>query len=107
MKVTGTSLAIISALMFSYLLFLNALTILFLLKILTGIHVPILVLMIVISVTCCVFFLRRGKYNQIRAMFDNEKKVRKKRKTLCVLYMVFSFVVNIIMLYVLGTLGLI
>lgn len=40
-------------------------------------------------------------------MFDNEKKVRKKRKTLCVLYMVFSFVVNIIMLYVLGTLGLI
>lgn len=103
MKEDDRTTAIMSALLFSYLLFLNCFAVLLLLKAFLKVQIPLLLLMILFPTLSCVFFLRKKKYLQIKALFENEgKKENNKRKAFCVIYMVFSFVVVMVTLYVIG-----
>lgn len=90
-----------SALMFSYLLYLNVFAVLLLLKAVLKVQIPLLWLMFLFPILSCVLFLNKKRYLQIKALFDNEEKVIKnKRKVFCVLYMVFSFVLVMVLIYV-------
>ena len=101
MKENDNAIAFMSALMFSYLLIMNCFTLLILLKMITNIHVPLFWVIFSLPVLSCLFFLKKKKYHQIYTMFDvEERKVKNKRKTFCVLYIVLSFVVNIFLIYV-------
>ena len=56
--------------------------------------------MILFPILSSVFFIKDKKYLQIKAMFDNEDKIVKiKRKTVCIIYMVLSFVVVMVIAY--------
>ena len=101
MRRNDSSIAFMSALMLSYLLFLNLFAILLLLKSVIQIQKPLFCLLIIaFPILSSVYFLKNKKYLQIKAMFDNEeKKVRTKRKTVCILYMVFSFVIVMVIPY--------
>lgn len=101
MKENDKNTAIMSALMFSYLLYLNVFAVLLLLKAVLKVQIPLLWLMFLFPILSCVLFLNKKRYLQIKALFDNEEKVIKnKRKVFCVLYMVFSFVLVMVLIYV-------
>ncbi len=72
-------------------------TILLLLKAMLKIQFPWLwILIIVFPLLSCAYFLKEKKYLHINALFDREeKKVKKRRKTICVIYMIFSFAIII------------
>jgi hypothetical protein len=101
MRGNDGAIAFMSALMLSYLLFLNLFAILLLLKSVMHIQKPLFcLLLIVFPISSSVYFLKGKKYLQIKAMFDNEeKKVRTKRKTACIIYMIFSFVIVMVIPY--------
>ena len=106
MKENDKAIAFMSALMFSYLLIMNCFTLLLLLKMITNIHVPLFWVILSLPILSSLYFLKKKKYHQIKTMFNfEERKVKNKRKTLCVLYIVLSFVVNIILLYVTEIIG--
>lgn len=106
MKENDKTIAFMSALMFSYLLIMNCFTLLLLLKMITNIHVPLFWVILSLPILSSLYFLKKKKYHQIKTMFNfEERKVKNKRKTLCVLYIVLSFVVNIILLYVTEIIG--
>lgn len=97
----NSAIAFMSALMLSYLLFLNLFAILLLLK--SVMQIPKLLfclLMIAFPISSSVFFLKGKKYLQIKAMFDKEEKIVKtKRKAACIIYMVLSFVIVMVIPY--------
>jgi hypothetical protein len=101
MRENDGAIAFMSALMLSYLLFLNLFAILLLLK--SVMQIPKLLyclLMIAFPISSSVFFLKSKKYLQIKAMFDKEEKIVKtKRKVACIIYMVFSFVIVMVIPY--------
>ena len=101
MRENDGTIAFMSALMFSYLLFLNVFAILLIIKAMMQIQIPLFWLLIIaFPVISSIYFLKGNKYLQIIAMFDNEeKKVRTKRKTACIIYMVFSFVIVMVIPY--------
>lgn len=101
MRENDGAIAFMSALMFSYLLFLNLFAILLLLKSVIQIQKPVFYLLIIVfPISSSVLFLKGKRYLQIKAMFDNEeKKVKTKRKTACIIYMVFSFIIFMVILY--------
>lgn len=104
MRGNDGAIALMSALMLSYLLFLNLFAILLLLKSVIQIQKLLFcLLMIVFPIASSVYFLKGKKYLQIIAMFDNEeKKVRTRRRIMCVVYMVLSFVIVMIIPYLIG-----
>lgn len=107
MKENDKTVALMSALMFSYILFLNVFAILLLLKAILKTQIPLFWLMILFPVTSSVYFLRGKRYLQIQSMFANEEKnIKNKRKTICILYMVFSFVLIMFILYLIGIMEL-
>lgn len=101
MRENDGAIAFMSALMLSYLLFLNLFAVLLLLKSVMQVQRSLFcILMIVFPILSSVFFLKDKKYLKIKAMFDNEeKKVKTKRKTACIIYMVLSFVVVMVIPY--------
>lgn len=101
MKGNDGAIAFMSALLLSYLLFLNLFAILLLLKSVMQIQKPLFcLLLIVFPISSSVYFLTGKKYLQIKAMFDNEeKKVRTRRRIMCVVYMVLSFVIVMVIPY--------
>ena len=101
MRGNDGAIAFMSALMLSYLLFLNLFAVLLLLKSAMQIQKPLFcLLMILFPILSSVFFIKDKKYLQIKAMFDNEDKIVKiKRKTVCIIYMVLSFVVVMVIAY--------
>lgn len=101
MRENDGAIAFMSALMLSYLLFLNLFAVLLLLKLVIQVQKPLFcILMIIFPILSSVFFLKDKKYLKIKAMFDNEeKKVKTKRKIACIFYMVLSFVVVMVIPY--------
>lgn len=101
MRENDGAVAFMSALMLSYLLFLNLFAVLLLLKLVIQVQKPLFcILMIIFPILSSVFFLKDKKYLKIKAMFDNEeKKVKTKRKIACIFYMVLSFVVVMVIPY--------
>ena len=101
MRENDGTIAFMSALMFSYLLFLNVFAILLIIKAMMQIQIPLFWLLIIaFPVISSIYFLKGKKYLQIITMFNNEeKKVRTKRKTACIIYMVFSFVIVMVIPY--------
>lgn len=106
-KENDKTVALMSALMFSYIIFLNVFAILLLLKAILKTQIPLFWLMVLFPVTSSVYFLRRKRYLQIQSMFANEEiNIKNKRKTICILYMVFSFVLIMFILYLIDIMEL-
>ncbi|MBO6026412.1 MAG: hypothetical protein J6P73_04120 [Bacteroidales bacterium] len=103
-------IAIITSIFISIYLFLNAFEILLLITAITKVkvyHFPLLWLLIILPVFNCVFFLQKKRYLYIKKLFDNEeKKIKAKRRALCVVYIVLSSIAAPALLYLVGSLGL-
>lgn len=64
-------------------------------------------LLLLFSCLNCFFFLRKKKYLQIKALFDQEnEKDKTKRKTMCIIYIILSCVAFPLALYLVGSMGL-
>jgi len=104
------TVTIISSIHLSILVFLNVFFVLFLITAISGTkayQLPIVWLLIVLPILNCRIFLQKKKYQQIIELFDKEDdKTRKKRKTLCVVYIVLSLISFPAMLYLIGRMGL-
>lgn len=106
----GKTMTIISSIYLSILVYLNVYSILFIITIITKMkayQIPITWLLIVLPVMNLILFLRNNNYLQILTLFDKEeKKVRIRRKTFCIIYIILTMVSFPVLFYIVGSMGL-
>lgn len=104
------AIAIISSIYLSILLLYNTFSFLLFITLITtkkAYQIPLIWFFITELILNCVLFLRKKRYLQIKALFENEQReVRIIRKTLCVIYIILSLISCPFLLYLVGSLGL-
>ena len=103
--------ALIASTMFAILLFLNFIAITCILTIITRLYIfqmfPWEWSMLLFIGLNFILFLPKKKYLKVIAVFENEEKtVQKKRRALCIFYIVITWISVPLLFYVLGRLGL-
>lgn len=104
------TIAFITVLYFSTLLFANAFSLLLLATIVTKeriYQIPLIWLLIVFTVLNTILFMGKQRYLKINELFKNEEMSKKKhRKILCTIYVIISLIAVPTLLFLVGTLGL-
>lgn len=104
------TVAFITVIYFSTLLFANTFSLLLLATAITKERIyqmPLIWLLIVFTVLNTILFMGKQRYLKIIDLFKNEETaIKKQRKTLCAIYVVISLVAVPALLFLVGTLGL-
>lgn len=104
------TVAIISVIYYSTLLYANAISLLLLATVVTKVkiyQIPLIWLLIVFTILNTILFIGKQRYIKVIELFKKEETtIKKQRKTLCIIYIVISLIAVPALLFLVGTLGL-
>lgn len=104
------TIAFITVIYFSTLLFANVFSILLLATVITKERIyqfPLIWLLIVFAILNAILFMGKQRYIKIINIFKKEgAAIKKQRRTLCTIYIVISLIAVPALLFLVGTLGL-
>lgn len=104
------TISIISSIFLSILMYWNVFSLSLFSTAITGIKIyqyPWHWLLFIFLVLNCLFFLHKQNYLKIKERFDHEEeKIKKRRKTICILYIIFSCLSCPFALFLVGSMGL-